>query len=186
MEEAESPTESVQEDIHHAAEHSRDRWTMGVALSSSILAALAAVSSLLSGHRANEAMILQIQASNQWNYYQAKGIKAAILGSKLELSDDGTSPDGPAKSPIRAKDEAKLAKYAKDQEEIKAEAARLTHESEESFHLHEILSRGVTLFQVAISIAAISALTRRKRFWWVAMGFGVCGLYFLISALLQS
>src|SRR2546427_1180411 len=54
------------------------------ALSAAVLAALAAVASLLSGHYSNEAMLEQLRASDQWNYYQAKGIKASVLSAKLD------------------------------------------------------------------------------------------------------
>src|SRR5437763_16783691 len=86
VEEAEVPLESVQEHIHHTAEHSGERWISWVALSTPILAALAAIAGLLSGQHANEAMASQIEASDQWAYYQAKGIKAAVLDAKISLS----------------------------------------------------------------------------------------------------
>ena len=34
MEEAEVPIEHLHEEIHHRAEHGRERWALGVALSS--------------------------------------------------------------------------------------------------------------------------------------------------------
>ena len=51
MEEAEVPLESVQEHIHHRAEHSGERWISWVALSTAILAVFAAIAGLLSGQR---------------------------------------------------------------------------------------------------------------------------------------
>ena len=66
MEEIEPPTEQVQEEIHHHAHESRERWISYVALSSALIAALAAVCSLLAGHHANEGMLEQISSSNKW------------------------------------------------------------------------------------------------------------------------
>src|SRR6059058_4509644 len=85
MEESEVPLEHLQEHVHHSAEHSRERWISWVALSTAILAVLAAIAGLLSGKHANEAMMNQIQASDQWGYYQAKSIKAAVLDVKMSL-----------------------------------------------------------------------------------------------------
>src|SRR5690349_8198048 len=85
MEEIEAPTEAVQEEIHHHASAARESWISQVALSSAIIAVLAAVGALLSNHHANEAMIDQIKASDHWGYYQAKGIKAGMLSMKLEI-----------------------------------------------------------------------------------------------------
>ena len=46
---------------------------------------------------------------------------------------------------------------------------------------HEVLAKGVTLFQVAIAIAAISVLTQRRRFYFVNMGFGAIGRFLFIG-----
>jgi hypothetical protein len=171
MEEAEVPLEPVHEQVHHAAEHSRERWISWVALSTAILAALAAIAGLLSGRHVNEAMISQIEASDQWNYYQAKSIKASVLDAKMSLS--GTAS---------AEDRAKAARYEKQQEEIKAEADRKEAAAKSNFHKHEIFAGGVTMFQIAIAIAAISALTRRRPFWVVSLVFGAIGCAFLLVA----
>jgi hypothetical protein len=39
------------------------------------------------------------------------------------------------------------------------------------------------MFQIAISIAAIAALTKRRWFWYMGLGFGAIGTGFLIYAL---
>src|SRR4029077_14089280 len=86
VEEAEVPLESLQEHVHHSAEHSDAAWISWVALSTAILAVLAAIAGLLSGKHANEAMMSQIEASDQWSYYQAKSIKASVLDAKMSLA----------------------------------------------------------------------------------------------------
>ncbi len=58
---------------------------MQVALSTAILAVVAAVSALFAGHAANEAVLEQIEASDKWNFYQAKSIKESVLSTKLAL-----------------------------------------------------------------------------------------------------
>jgi hypothetical protein len=178
MEEPEVPTEHLHEEINERAEHAgRSHWTMGVALSSALLAGLAAVCSLLAGHHANEAMIEQIQSSDKWAYYQAKGIKAAVLGSKVELLEAEGRQIAPS-------DRKKLDDYRTEQDEISAEAKEKEHSSEEHLRSHVIFARGVTLFQIAIAIGAISVLTGRRAFWLVSLGFGLLGMVFLIQGLL--
>src|SRR6201981_3755882 len=93
MEEAEVPLEHLHEKVHESADHSRERWISWVALSTAILAVLAAITGLLSGQHANEAMMNQIEASDQWAYYQAKGIKAAVLDAKMTLSSAPNEQD---------------------------------------------------------------------------------------------
>jgi hypothetical protein len=174
MEAPEVPTEHLHEELHHHATHRKASWTMGVALSSALLAAFAAVSSLLAGHYANEAMLEQIQSSDQWAFFQAKGIKAAVLGSKIELLE----AEG---KPVAEKDRAKLAEYKKEQDGIAELAKQKQHASEGHLHKHEVLARGVTLFQIAIAIGAIAALTSRREFWFVSLAFGVIGIWFLVQ-----
>jgi len=168
MEEAEVPLENVQERIHHSAEHSSERWISWVALSTAILAVLAAIAGLLSGKHANEAMMSQIEASDQWSYYQAKSIKASVLDAKIALAS------APNESDSENRD-----RYEKEQEEIKAEAQQKQSEAKSNFHQHEVFARSVTMFQIAIAIAAISALTRRRTFWIVSLVFGIAGCVFL-------
>jgi len=77
-------------------------------------------------------------------------------------------------------DRAKAERYEKDQEEIKAEAQQKQTEAKSHFHQHEVFARGVTMFQIAIAIAAISALTKKRRFWVVSLLFGAVGCVFLV------
>src|SRR5213592_5288621 len=111
MEEAEVPLEHLQEHVHESAEHGGEAWISWVALTTAILAVLAAIAGLLSGKHANEAMMSQIEASDQWGYYQAKSIKASVLDAKIALSDSASE-----------KDKEKAAKYQEEQAEIKREA----------------------------------------------------------------
>jgi len=169
MEEAEVPLEHLHEKVHESAEHNRETWISWVALSTAILAVLAAIAGLLSGQRVNEAMMNQIEASDQWNYYQAKSIKAAVLEAKTTLAEAATE-----------KDKEKAAKYQEEQTEIKAEAEQKEAEAKSNFHKHEVFARSVTMFQIAIAIAAISALTKKRRYWFVSLIFGLVGATFLV------
>ena len=169
MEEAEVPLEHLHEEIHHHAEHGGPPWISWVALSTAILAVLAAIAGLLSGMHANEAMMSQIQASDQWGYYQAKSIKAAVLEAKTTLAEAATE-----------KDKEKAAQYQEEQSEIKREAEHKQAEAKANFHKHEVFARSVTMFQIAIAVAAISALTKKRRFWYVGLVFGLAGAIFLV------
>jgi hypothetical protein len=172
MEEAEVPLEDLTEHIHHSAEHGAS-WISWVALSTAVLAVLAAITGLLAGARVNEAMMNQIEASDRWAYYQAKGIKASVLDAKMSLS---TQPN--------EQDHAKAERYQEEQNEIQKDAKEKETEAKTNFHQHEVFSRGVTMFQIAIAVAAISALTAKRRFWVVSLGFGAAGCVFLVLGFL--
>ena len=171
MEETEVPLEHLHERVQETAEHSGERWISWVALSTAILAVFAAIAGLLSGKHANEAMMSQIEASDQWNYYQAKSIKASVLDAKMSLAG------APNES-----DQSKRDRYEKEQEEIKSDAEHKEAAAKSNFHKHEVFAGGVTMFQIAIAIAAISALTKKRHFWMVSLIFGAVGCVFLILA----
>lgn len=177
MEAPEVPLEQTQEHIHEQAHHSKVSWILGVALSSALLAALAAVASLMAGGHANEAMMEQMQSSDKWAYYQAKGIKAGVLAAKVDLLKAMGKP-------VPAADEEKIADYKKEQKEIQELADHEEKQSKGHLHVHEILARSVTMFQVAIAVSAIAVLTKRRRFWYVGMAFGVIGVAFFVQGLL--
>jgi hypothetical protein len=83
-------------------------------------------------------------------------------------------------------DQSKRDRYEKEQEEIKSDAEHKEAAAKSNFHKHEVFARGVTMFQIAIAIAAISALTRRRKFWIVSLVFGVVGCVFLVLAAIST
>ena len=196
MEAPEVPLEAAQEHIHeHAHGHGggeKARWILGVALSSALVAALAAVASLKAGHHANEALLNQIDANNQilkasdqWSYYQAKGVKAAVLKSKIDMLKALGKETSPA-------DEAKSKQYEKDQEEITEKAHEFEKdaevkkkEGEEHLEHHVGLAKSVTMFQICIAVSAISVLVNRRLFWFVSLGFAAIGVYAMAMGILK-
>ena len=96
---------------------------MGVVLTAAVLAVLAAITALFAEHFANEAMILQIQSSDQWSYYQAKGIKAAVASTRIDVLTVLGKAAGDD-------DRKKLEQYKQDQDKIEKEAKANQHESE--------------------------------------------------------
>jgi hypothetical protein len=175
MEELEVPTEHLHEQLEESARESQDRWILRVALTAALLAVFAAITALLAGHYANEAMIEQIQASDQWAYYQAKGIKSSVIESRIDLLRE-------LGKEVNVKDNEKANQYKEDQKEIDKKAREKEKLSEEHLSLHNMLAKGVTIFQVAIAICAISALTKRKWLWFGSIVLGLIGaVLFLIT-----
>jgi hypothetical protein len=179
MEEAEVPTEHLHEEIHHEVEHGRERWALGVALSSALLAGFAAVASLMAGHHANEAMMAQIESADQWSYYQSKGIKEAQLKSKADILNA-------LGKPVPATDESKVAQYERDKEQIQKKAEDFEKDAQNHLRTHEGLASSVTMFQIAIAVGAISVLMRRRSFWLASLVVGAIGIYFLVHSLVAA
>lgn len=173
-EEMESPTEQAQEDMHHHAIHSAEKWVGWVALTAAFLAALAAVTGLKAGDHANEALFEQVQASDKWNEFQAQKSKTLATLNKNEiLVAMGKT--------VSEADKTKLEEREKKQEELTVEARELQHSSGEHMRRHQKLAPGVTMFQIAIAMAAITVLSKRKPIWFVSLAFGLLGVYFLVQ-----
>jgi Domain of unknown function (DUF4337) len=175
-EEIEVPTEHLHETLKESAEEQPVRWIGKAALSSALVAVAAAIASLLAGHDANEAMLDQMQATDQWAFYQAKGIKAAVLESRLQLLDAMGKPAGDG-------DRQKLAAYDGEQRVIEERGHELEASSRRHLQRHGVLARAVTIFQIAIAMAAIAVLVRRRSLWFVSLGFGAAGAWFLVHGL---
>ena len=176
MSEIEVPLEKVQEDIQHIATHGdagHSSFMNRAAILSAFLAVLAAISALFAGHFANEAMIEQIQSSDHWAFYQAKGIKLSIAELKSAQGVGG------------AEVEAKIEKYKHEQEEIKEKAEEKEKESQHHLHKHENLAASVTFFQIAIALTAIAVLTRKKVFLLVSGSLGSIGAIWLFINLFR-
>jgi len=179
MEELEVPTENLHEKIHEVAEEEKkEKWIMYVALSTAFIAVLAAIASLMGGHHENEALLEQLKASDQWAYYQAKGIKSEIATStsKMLSAVNGKVKDDDLKQ--------KIDKYEKEKAEIKTMATEYETSSKEHLERHLSFAKSVTIFQISIAVAAIAILTRRKLLWIISMVAAVGGAYFLIVGFL--
>lgn len=167
MDEIEIPTEHLHETIQEKAEKEKEStWFTWVAISTALMAVFAAISGLMAGHYSNEALISQIQASDQWSYYQAKGIKGEI---KALQASSGIA------------DASAVSKYKTEQEEIKKEAEKLQAESKFYLEKHVKLAQSVTLFQISIAISAISMLTKKKFLWIASLLVSITGLVFFIT-----
>lgn len=121
----------------------------------------------------NNAAIIKTAASNQWNYFQSKSTKQSLA----ELARDLAPAD---KQPTY---QAKVEKYEKEKNEIKLEAEKLEaeakdweHQSDEQMHQHHRWAQSTTVLQVAIALAAIALLTKKKWLEWAMFGAGAVGL----------
>ncbi len=184
-------TERLHEAIHEELEKEGGGFLRSIALTTAVLAALAALASLRAGGTVNEALRLetaatrlQAEASDQWAYYQAKGVKAAVAeGSQATWRAAGKEPPRDVAERVE--------RYGREQAEIQARARELEsardekeHEAEHLMHLHHRFAAAVALFQVAIALGALAALTRLRLVWLASVALGVVGVGFAVVALL--
>jgi hypothetical protein len=175
-----SPTEHVQEHIHHQAGHSdASKWIVAAATTAAILAAFAAAAGALATSHLTQSTLIRIQANDDWNYYQAKSIKSSLLDTRIYYAQL-------SKVEPRGSDLEKKAEYAKQVPEIQASARKLEKLSKRHLESHETFESAATLFHISIAVVAISVVAKRKEFWYVAMFGGAAGIFIFGKALLQA
>jgi len=169
------------------------RWMLYLSLSTAIIAVFAAIASLESGANSNdaileknEAVLGQSKASDQWSYYQAKGVKGSLASAEADMV-------APTNAELGTKLRADARRYKSEQDEIERAAHELEAKVEESnkraerfLERHHKFAISVTLFQVAIALSAIAALTRRKVLWFVGLASSAAGLVMFVTGFLAA
>ena len=184
-------TEKLHEAIHEELEREGGSFLRNVALTTALFAALAAIASLRAGGTVNEALRLetaatrlQAEASDQWAYYQAKGVKGAVAeATRAAWLAAGKAPP--------EEHGARQDRYLEEQKEIQDKARELERErdakeqeAEHLMHLHHRAAAGVALLQVSIALGAVAALTRRRAAWLFSLAVGLVGIGFSAVAML--
>lgn len=165
-------------EIEHAAHHGgKDPFQGRIAVTTAILATVGALFGYMGGATQanaslykNNAAIKKTEASNQWNYYQAKSSKQSLQELALQLVPEEKKADV-RKEIDRYK--AEKAEIKEGADKLEAEARDWDHQSDEQMHLHHRWAQATTALQVSIALAAITLLTRRK---WLEIGmYAVAG-----------
>jgi hypothetical protein len=172
--EVRGPHDEALEDAGHG-----DAFSGRIAVMTAILATLGAMFGYEGGATQNEAALLKndaaitkTEAADKWNYYQAKSNKQNL--AEMAVTLPGVNQE---------KYKADIERYKKEKEDIKKEAdgleakvIELNHQSDESMHLHHQWARATTAEQIAISLAAITLLTRKKWLQYAAYTVAATGI----------
>jgi Na+/glutamate symporter len=168
-------------ELEHAAHHAdKDRFAGTIAVATAILATVGALFSYMGGATQanaglfkNNAAIKKTEASNQWNYYQAKSSKQNLAELSVVIAPEDK----------RAGYRDEVERYKKEKAEIKLAADKLEAEaqdwdkrSDQEMHQHHRWAQATTALQISIALAAIALLTRRKWLEWGMFGVASLGL----------
>ena len=157
-----------------------------------ILAMFLAITSVAGGNAGDEEILNQEKSTNAYSYYQAKTIRAqnfTLLADNLEVQLTALGSQMPAEA--RQAAEERLATY-------RAEAARLRGERdvildwamekeaarEQQSKVGPSFDTGEALFQIAIVLASIAILLKRRTFLWPSVAVGVIALLFMLNGFL--
>jgi cytochrome c556 len=177
------PHDHAVEHVAHGSSHGADNFSSRIAVMTAVLATVGALFGYLGGDTQNDAALFKnnaaidkTTAANSWNYYQAKS-------NKQNLAELATSLPGVD----QARYKAEVARYQAEKADIKKEAEKWeaaseqwNKKSEEALHRHHQWARATTAEQIAISLAAITLLTRRR--WLLSATYGVAIVGFALGA----
>ena len=155
--------------VEHVA-HGGDSFSNNIAVMTAILATVGALFGYLGGATQNEAAMFKnnaaidkTEAANAWNYYQAKSNKQNL--AEIAMTLPGVDP---------TKYKADVARYEGEKGTIKKKAEKFEASSDQwnarsdaAMHAHHQWALATTAEQIAISLAAITLLTRKK---WMMVG----------------
>ena len=181
-------------ELEHAAHGTHDKeaghekssgMIAQIAVITAIIATVGAIFSYLGGATQanaglykNNAAIKKTEASNQWNYFQAKSTKQSLAELARDLAPDDK----------RAGYQGKIERYEKEKLEIKKDAEKLEADattwdksSDEQMHQHHRWAQATTVLQVSIALAAIALLTRKR--WLEYAMFALAGVGVVIGGL---
>ena len=169
----------------HGAHENSGGMIAQIAVITAIIATIGAIFSYMGGATQanaglykNNAAIKKTEASNQWNFFQAKSTKQSLAEVSRDLSPEA----------VQSKYQAKIDRYEKEKNEIKLTAEKLEAEStawdkssDEQMHQHHRWAQATTVLQVSIALAAIALLTRKK---WLEYGmFALASVGLIVGAL---
>ena len=172
-------------ELEHAAQHEPGGTAGQLAVITAVLATVGAMFSYMGGATQadaglfkNDAAIRKTEASNQWNYYQSKSSKQNLSELAVELAPDTrkTYYQDEIKRYKTEKAEIKLAA-----EKLEAESTAFDKQSGEKMHQHHRWAQATTALQIAIAMAAIALLTKKR--WLEKLVFGVSAVGFVLGVL---
>ena len=119
-----------------------------------------------------EAIIKTNNASDQWGYFQAKGIKGQISAMHADVLMNSATT-GPGEADKKRKD---AERYNEEKAELKVEAEKLQVEAKHESSINERCERASLFLQLSVVLCSVSILARSHKFWWAGMLLGAAGL----------
>jgi hypothetical protein len=174
------------------AEEPKEKWLNYLALTTVILAVCATLSTFKGAGYSTRAVLSQSQATNQWAYYQAKGIKGYLYeiqkeALELEFKKDKIRDAKTLKEEYEKKIDLyaqKIKKYDGEKAEISKEAKRLETLRDDAQKHSGVFGLAVIFLQIAILLSSIAALMKKKVVWVIGMGAGAVGVVYFVNGFL--
>jgi hypothetical protein len=162
----------------------KERWTQWVALTTTVLAVCAAISSLKAGGYSTRTQLATTRENDTWAQYQSKSIKQNLLVVERSLLQvqgfEARTPDAQKAIAARlAAAESDIARYDKEKVELKDRAEKIQQDEASFQRIGGAFGLAVMLLQIAIMLSSVGALIKRPAMWVVGLCFGAIGLGYM-------
>jgi Domain of unknown function (DUF4337) len=168
-------------------EHPSHRWHEHVPRTTAVLAVLAAVASGSYAGQFSKTILAQAEASDQWNYYQAKSIKKHLSQSQYDMAHamgQGRPDLAEALKTLETSTIAKAKEYDQELKEIKAGAEKIEDDKRRHQKQGDRFQIGFVILQAGVVLSTIAASARRRELWMAALIAGILGLLVIADGFL--
>ncbi len=167
----------------------KERWMGWLALSTAIMAVLAALTTLYMGKFSSRAIMAQGQESDLWAYYQAKSIKL----NAFELNKQGLALQYRSQedlAPEVARDYEQLVatygdeitRYESEKKDIKKKAEDTALAKLKAQEMGGNFGYALIFLQIALMLSSLASLTKRHYLWHLALACNIGWLFFFLDA----
>ncbi|MCZ8516718.1 DUF4337 domain-containing protein [Paenibacillus filicis] len=201
----ENPLEKVEEEVkeleekeeqHRKEEAERSKFNNWIAITISIYAVFTALGGMKESQvttdtllQMDQAVLLQAQASDQWAFYQAKSIKGELYKTQSQISSLNSTP---AASALSKEFDTNTKRYDAEKNDIQTKANELEKQRDEKMketsdlvHKHHNSGMAIIFLQIAIVLASVSSLLKKKVLWFGSIGIAAIGLIYLVPLLIK-
>ena len=158
----------------------RESWTKYVSLTVVIMAVIAATASQMAGGYGGKVQISQVKATDEWAHYQAKSIKQNLYEVALTQLATQADTNSPAFQKSKKAFESKIATYESEKSGLQKIAKDFEEDRNTAGIKGKHMSLAVSLFSVAIAIASICLVTKKRPLWFISMGLAAFGIFEMI------
>jgi hypothetical protein len=199
----ENPLEQVKEEIreleakesqHEAEEKQRARFNNTIALTISVYAVLSAFAGMKESQittasllEMDNAVLSQAQATDQWNFYDSKSLKSDVTKELAQIVPALPSAPSAAQRILDGYQKS-ISDYESDKSHVQAKARGLEQArdqrikaTDELVKQHHKAGLAETFIQIAIVLASVSSLLRRKWLWFGSLGLAGVAVFFLLT-----
>jgi len=171
-----------------------------VAVLIAIIAALLALSEMAGKGAQTHALSYQLEASNLWNFYQAKTIRQTMLRAAVGQLEADDTPNAPEAQAARKRYDERwkkdIERYESEpdtgegRKELLARAQATEAKRDKALHQYHLFEYSSAIFQIAIVLASASIVTSVLILAWVAgigavAGGAIAGLALFAPTLLH-